>query len=110
MEFNQRLVQLRKERHLSQGELAQRAGVHANVIGRYERGAAKPSIEQLLKIAEALNVSLDYLTGKVDEPIEPQLMQQMISLQRLPPKEKEHILFTLEALVRDTLTRLSYAS
>lgn len=110
MEFNERLTQLRKERRLSQGELAGLAGVHTNVIGRYERGAAKPSIEQLLKIAEALDVSLDYLTGKVDQPIEPKLLQQMVTLQRLPPKEREHILFTLEALVRDTLTRISYAN
>jgi len=109
MKFNERLAQLRKHNLLSQGELAERAGVHTNVIGRYERGVAKPSIEQLLKIADALDVSLDYLTGKVDQPIEPKLMQQMVSLQQLPPKEKEHILFALEALVRDTVTRLNYA-
>ncbi|SER19810.1 helix-turn-helix domain-containing protein, partial [Neolewinella agarilytica] len=107
---NQRLVQLRKEHNLSQSELAKKIGIHANVVGRYERGEAKPSIEQVLKIADVFDVSMDYLTGKVDEAIEPKLMQQMISLQQLPQKEKEHILFTLEALVRDTITRLSYAS
>ena len=73
-------------------------------------GVAKASIEQLLKIAEALDVSLDYLTGKVDQDIEPKLIQQMAFIQELPPKEKEHVLFALEALVRDTVTRLSYAS
>ena len=110
MEFNQRLAQLRKEHLLSQGELAKKVGIHTNVIGRYERGEAKPSIEQVLKIAEAFDGSLDYLTGKIDEPIEPKLMQQMIALQQLPRKEKEHVLFALEVLVRDTVTRLSYAS
>ncbi|SER46595.1 helix-turn-helix domain-containing protein, partial [Neolewinella agarilytica] len=34
MEFNQRLVQLRKEHNLSQSELAKKIGIHANVVGR----------------------------------------------------------------------------
>ena len=59
------------------------------------KGRGKTSIEQLLKLAEALDVSLDYLTGKVDQAIEPKLIQQMASIQELPPKEKEHVLFAL---------------
>ena len=110
MEFSQRLVQLRKEHNLSQSALAQKLEIHANVVGRYERGEANPSIEQVMKIADVFGVSLDYLTGKVEEAIEPKLMKHMISLQKLPNKEREYILFTIEALVRDTMTRLSYTS
>ena len=64
----------------------------------------------MLKIAEALDVSMDYLTGKIDQPIELKLLQQIVSFQQLPKKKKEHTLFTLKALVRDTMTRISYAS
>jgi len=110
MEFNQRLAQLRKEHNLSQSELAKKIGIHANVVGRYERGEAKPSIEQVLKIADVFDVSMDYLTGIIDDTIEPKLVKQMIALQQLPQKEREHILFAIEALVRDTTTRLSYAT
>ena len=53
---------------------------------------------------------MDYLTGKIDQPIELKLLQQIVSFQQLPKKKKEHILFTLKALVRDTMTRISYAS
>jgi transcriptional regulator with XRE-family HTH domain len=41
-------------------------GIHANIFGRYELGEAKPSIDIALKLAEALEVSLDYLMGKDD--------------------------------------------
>ena len=41
-------------------------GITAITIGRYERGEIKPSIEIAMKIAEALEFSLDYLVGSSD--------------------------------------------
>jgi transcriptional regulator with XRE-family HTH domain len=40
--------------------------VHAPVIGRYERNEVKPSIEVATKMAEVLQLSLDYLVGFAD--------------------------------------------
>lgn len=51
---------------MSQDELAIKLDVHRAVIGRYERDEVKPSIEIAAAIAEALEVSLDYLVGKSD--------------------------------------------
>ena len=45
----------------SQTELADNSGVSRVMIGKYERGDASPSIEAAKKIADALDVSLDYL-------------------------------------------------
>ncbi len=47
---------------LSQDEVAKKLDVHGAVIGRYERDEVKPSIEVAVAIAEALEVSLDYLS------------------------------------------------
>jgi transcriptional regulator with XRE-family HTH domain len=41
--------------------LAKVIGVHHSQIGRYEKGEASPSAEVLKKMANALNVSTDYL-------------------------------------------------
>jgi transcriptional regulator with XRE-family HTH domain len=51
---------------MSQDELAKKLDVHGAVIGRYERDEVKPSIEMAAAIAEALEVSLDYLVGNSD--------------------------------------------
>jgi XRE family transcriptional regulator, regulator of sulfur utilization len=52
-------VRIRRERlSLSQTELARRAGVHPNVVGRLERGSYNPSILKLKAIAGALRVQL----------------------------------------------------
>jgi len=63
MLFGDRLSEIRKKKKISQDDLAKKIGVQAPVIGRYERSEVKPSIEAVVKIAEALNVSLDYLVG-----------------------------------------------
>ena len=59
--FPERLKQLRKQKNLSQTELAEAVGVHYNHIGRYERGSSRPSADALQRIATALSVSADYL-------------------------------------------------
>ena len=50
----------------AQTALANQPGIHKNVLGRYEYNEVQPSIEIARKIADILDVSLDYLIGKVD--------------------------------------------
>ena len=59
--FGRRLRALRKQKRLSQTRLGKEAGVHYNHIGRYERGAAYPSVPVLRRLSEILGVSMDYL-------------------------------------------------
>lgn len=110
MGFDKRLSELRKARKNSQGQLAEKAGIHANILGRYERGEAKPSIDIALKLAEALEVSLDYLVGKDDLQLDKNVITKVLTIQKLPEKDREHILFTLDAMLRDAKARAAYAS
>ena len=58
----QRIKQLRKERRWTQMDLAKKIGLNEpRQISRYESEKNVPSIEVLLKIANALEVSVDYL-------------------------------------------------
>ena len=51
----------RKEHGSSQGELAEHVGGDAHQISRYENGRITPSLDAVVRIAEVLNVSIDYL-------------------------------------------------
>jgi len=62
-DFGKRLAKVRKERGYTQEKLAEALGVHWNTIAKIESGMRKPSIELLVKIAELLNISIDYLFG-----------------------------------------------
>ena len=109
MEFGSKIVELRKAKGLSQTDLAAQLGVHKNVLGRYERGEATPSVDIARKIADLLDVSLDFLTGKVDERIDRSIVDKVVSIQKLPKEERERIIFTLDALIRDARSRFAYA-
>ena len=55
----------RKQRKLSQEQLAEKAGLSTNYIGMLERGEKTPSLETFLKIANILDVSADMLLADV---------------------------------------------
>ena len=61
MPLGDRIKELRKQQGWSQDELAAKAGGDARGISRYENSHITPSLEALVRIAEALNVSLDHL-------------------------------------------------
>jgi len=109
MGLGKQLIELRKKAKLSQEELSGKVGIHANVLGRYEREEARPSIETAAKLADVLGVSLDYLVGNTDVELDKTITDRILTLQKLPEKDREHILFTLDAMLRDAKTRLAYA-
>ena len=60
--FGERLRRLRKERDITQGQLAEVIGVVPSAVGKYERiPQSYPSVEALMKIADYFDVSIDYL-------------------------------------------------
>lgn len=67
MELERRLAELRKEKNVSQEELAEKLYVSRQTISNWERGKTYPDINSLLLMANYFDVSLDYLIkGDVD--------------------------------------------
>jgi transcriptional regulator with XRE-family HTH domain len=58
---NSRLYVLRMQKHISQRELADRAGVSRNTIMRIENGDCLPSTSVIIRLCAALNVSITEL-------------------------------------------------
>lgn len=63
MNIGNKRSDLRKEKGLSRDVLGKLVGTSGAVISRYERKEITPSIDVAKKMADALEVSLDYLTG-----------------------------------------------
>jgi transcriptional regulator with XRE-family HTH domain len=63
--FPERLRSARDKRGLNQGDLAKRAGLQASAISHFETGTRKPSFDNLRRLADALDVTTDYLLGRV---------------------------------------------
>ena len=91
-----KLKEARKNKKLSQQELAKISKVHYSNIGRYERGNAQPSAEALNSIAKALEISPDFLfNGTIDDKAENtltdnELLNQFKKVEQLP-EDKKHL-------------------
>lgn len=61
-----KLREIRKERGMTQTELAQAARIHRVTIAKYEAGQCVPSVDRAERMASALGVPVDELIGKED--------------------------------------------
>lgn len=99
MDFGSTVVTLRKEQSISQTALAKQLGIHKNVLGRYERNEVLPSIEIARKIADILDVSLDYLTGKVDVEMDKVTRKRILEVSKFEEEDKLHIFSVIDAFI-----------
>jgi len=100
--FGKRLTEVRKDKKMSQDEVGKLVNVHGAVIGRYERDEVKPSIEMATQLAEALEVSLDYLVGSTDILLEKDIVNKILDIQKLKENDKQHVFALLDAFIKQT--------
>ncbi|MEL7631808.1 helix-turn-helix transcriptional regulator [Pectobacterium aroidearum] len=103
--FAQRLRDLRRQKGLSQSELGKLADLHYTHIGRFERGTSRPGGDTLKRLADALDVTGDYLLeGARDEAAKArfedrELLRQFQEVEQLPDEDKEVIKKLLDAFL-----------
>jgi len=66
--FPERLRAARELRKWNQGELAEKASMPPSSVAHFESGSRKPSFDTLRRLANALEVTTDYLLGRVNDP------------------------------------------
>lgn len=104
-ELSEKLKQARKQKGLTQGQLAKRAGTDSQRISKYERGVLVPTTTILVKLADALDVSLDYLlreaqnrpVGKIRDTA---LLEQFSQIDSLPESDKQLVKGLLDAFIK----------
>ena len=69
MNIGERIMALRKEKNISQSELAKRLNVSRQAVSKWEQGTSSPDTERLIQLAEILGTEVEYLaTGTHPEP------------------------------------------
>lgn len=116
MSFSENLKDVRKKLNLTQGELAEKIGIHANHISRYERGEASPSADVLKQFSEALDVSADvllfgdkkdYLMNSIQDS---ELIKLVKRIEILSENEKDILKDLISAYLFRNETRANLAS
>ena len=69
MNIGERITALRKEKNISQTELATRLGVSRQAVSKWEQGSSSPDTGKLIQLAELFDTEVEYLaTGIRPEP------------------------------------------
>lgn len=90
MEFNNKLYELRKQKGLSQEELANRLNVSRQTISKWEVGESTPDMEKLAAISELFDISLDELV--LDKAAKKEETKEQTTKSELYSDIKEHVL------------------
>jgi transcriptional regulator with XRE-family HTH domain len=98
--FPQRLAALRKERSISQRQLAEAIGVHYTQVRRYEAGTSQPTLDVLRAIAMTLRISADVLLFDEEErSLDDDFRPHLEALSLLTPEERKVAKDVIEALL-----------
>jgi transcriptional regulator with XRE-family HTH domain len=112
MTLGEKIKLTRMQKKLSQQQLADKAKIHQKNISKYESNDVVPSAITLKAIADALEVTTDYLLGS-DKDIaikDTALFKQFKAIDNMPDKEKNALVSVISAYIMYHKTKKAYAS
>jgi transcriptional regulator with XRE-family HTH domain len=105
MELAEKIRHLRKQRAWSQAELGEKVGIHSGHVSRLETGRYQPSSELLKKLAQALEVSTDYLLNPQEGELsavtagDKSLIERVRLIESLDPEERAAVFKIIDGLL-----------
>jgi len=101
--LGQRIARLRKERGLTQKELAEKVGIIQVLVSDYEKGKLRLHAEMVVRFARALGIRADELLGLTSDVSEGtatkpdlKIMRRLNRIASLPPKEQKIMLKAID--------------
>ncbi len=110
MTIGEHIMILRKKKKLSQSDLGKAIGTSGDIIGRYERGIITPSIEVIMKIADELQVSIDFLVGKTSLELDNQTLRRIEDISNLSTENQSFVFKMIDMAVQNFKTKQAFAS
>jgi len=103
MSLGNKIKQLRQEKSWSQDELAFHASIDGRQISRYENDKVTPSVDVVIKLAKAFDVSVDYLLiddapkRPLHEPVS-KLTEKIMHLENMSEEDESSLLHVVNAI------------
>ncbi len=111
MTLGEKIKIYRLKKKFSQQDLGEIAETHQKNISKYEQDLVIPSAVTLKKIADALQVSTDFLLGGEDSNAikDVNLLKYFKEIDNMPDDAREALLKVIDAYVRDYKTQKAYS-
>jgi transcriptional regulator with XRE-family HTH domain len=107
--FGSRLKNIRTDKNIKREDLASMIGTSSAIIGRYERNERTPSIDIAKNIAQALNVSIDFLAGDTSVLVkDKEVLKRIEDISNLSEEKKKYIFDFIDMCLRDDKTQKAY--
>ncbi|WP_431801604.1 helix-turn-helix domain-containing protein [Halobacillus andaensis] len=97
-----RLTKLRKERMWTLQETADQLGIAKSTYAGYESGYRQPSLDSLIKLADIMDTSIDYLLNRIEDSQSP-MNNKTIHLEHFDQNEKWEIRLDDKSLTKEEL-------
>ena len=110
LSIGNKIIELRKQHHLSQSELAKKIGTSRTIVGNYERNTNTPSIDVLIKISDVFNVSVDFMIGegKISK-YDKEILRRIEDIDQLDNDTKNKLYFLIDNVVQNFKTKQAFA-
>lgn len=89
MTLGEHILTLRKQKGFSQSDLGKQIKTSGDIIGPYERNEVKP-IEVIVRMADALEVSIDFLVGKSEVELDTDTLSRIREVSLSCPKGNDY--------------------
>lgn len=105
MDISQNIRRIRESKHLSQKEVALSMNIAPTQYSRLENAKTNPTLDTMVKVAKALDVSIDSLINGETHPLndinvkDKSLTEKVKMIDNLPKEEKNTVLNVLELAV-----------
>jgi len=109
MDIGIQIIRLRKQKGISQTELAERVGASRDIIGKYEREEVVPSVEMAKKIADVFEVTLDFLVDQDSlAALDRETLKRIKAIQELDGPIQQSLIEVIDACIRDAQIQRAY--
>lgn len=105
MELGAKIKKLRKEKKLTQGELAEKVGISGNHLSRLEREVFQPSVEVVKRLALVLDIHVDGLLSGEDDTSPAvsiknrELTERVRMIDQLEPEDRQAIMRVIDSML-----------
>jgi transcriptional regulator with XRE-family HTH domain len=107
--FGDRLILLRKKKNLTQEQLAQKAGITVKELAGYEGDSVSPSFNVAVKLADVLDISLDFLACRIDQQVDAKWLSMASDIQQMTQENQLAVIELIDAFINYNKVKSIYS-
>jgi len=110
LNIGSKIIELRKAKSWSQEDLSKEVGSSRVMIGKYERNDNTPSIEVLLKMAKAFDVTVDYIIGEGQlSNYDKDVLKRIEDIEELDDETRSKLFFLIDNVIQNFKTKKAFS-